>query len=389
MPRRRLGFEAFRDGLLSISGRIDTTMGGRPIKLTGDSTNYRRTIYGYIDRRNLDDIFKTFDFANPDATAGQRSKTTVAQQALFMMNNPLVADLANKLVNRPEFRSAKNDNQRITMLYNLVFQRQPEPIELKLGLRFIEEQTGGRPTVMGNVNTWYNGYGSSQYNEKSKIARVRFFSFPWNDGKVWQGSARRPDPQFGNMHLAARSGHPGKSHVVIRRWVAPRDTNVNISGRLEHYLDDEAKEVWEQYKDRPKPQRDALDRAWDGVTGMIVHSQTGRGYDRFGKQLWKGDAKRRGIGANKNDITVKRGDMIDFVVTQKKYIYQDNFKWNPVIKVTEEVAQALAQNNDAKAITQWTASEEFEGESFKAKPLTHWEKYVQVILLSNELAFVD
>ena len=389
MPRRRLGFEAFRDGLLSISGRIDTTMGGRPIKLTGDSTNYRRTIYGYIDRRNLDDIFKTFDFANPDATAGQRAKTMVAQQALFMMNNPLVADLANKLVNRPEFRTARNDSQRITMLYNLAYQRQPEPIELKLGLRFIEEQTDGRPTVMGNVNTWYNGYGASEYNEKSKIARVRFFSFPWNDGKIWQGSARRPDPQFGNMHLAARSGHPGKSHVVIRRWVAPRDTSVNISGRLEHHLDDEAKEVWEQYKDRPKPQRDALDRAWDGVSGMIVHSQGGRGYDRFGKQLWKGDAKRRGIGTNKNDITVKRGDMIDFVVTRKKYIYQDNFKWNPVIKVTDEIAQALAQNNGAKAITQWTASEEFEGESFKAKPLTHWEKYVQVMLLSNELAFVD
>ena len=389
MPRRRLGFEAFRDGLLSISGRIDTTMGGRPIKLTGDSTNYRRTIYGYIDRRNLDDIFKTFDFANPDSTAGQRAESTVAQQALFMMNNPLVADLANKLVSRPEFRTARNDSQRITMLYNLAYQRQPEPIELKLGLRFIEEQTDGRPTVMGNVNTWYNGYGASEYNEKSKIARVRFFSFPWNDGKIWQGSARRPDPQFGNMHLAARSGHPGKSHVVIRRWVAPRDTSVNISGRLEHYLDDEAKEVWEQYKDRPKPQRDALDRAWDGVSGMIVHSQGGRGYDRFGKQLWKGDAKRRGIGTNKNDITVKRGDMIDFVVTRKKYIYQDNFKWNPVIKVTDEIAQALAQNNGAKAITQWTASEEFEGESFKAKPLTHWEKYVQVMLLSNELAFVD
>ena len=81
--------------------------------------------------------------------------------------------------------------------------------------------------------------------------------------------------------------------------------------------------------------------------------------------------------------------MIDFVVTRKKYIYQDNFKWNPVIKVTDEIAQALAQNNGAKAITQWTASEEFEGESFKAKPLTHWEKYVQVMLLSNELAFVD
>ena len=389
MPRRRLGFEAFRDGLLSVSGRIDTTMGGRPIKLTGDSTNYRRTIYGYIDRRNLDDIFKTFDFANPDSTAGQRAETMVAQQALFMMNNPLVADLAHKLVNRPEFRTAANNSQRITMLYKLAYQRQPEPIELKLGLRFIEEQTGGRPTVMGNVNTWHNGYGASEYNEESKIARVRFFSFPWNDGKVWQGSARRPDPQFGNMHLAARNGHPGQSHVVIRRWVAPRDTTVNISGRLEHYLDDEAKEVWEQYKDRPKPQRDALDRAWDGVAGAIIHSQAGRGYDRFGKQLWKGDAKRRAIGANKSNVTVKRGDMIDFVVSRRKYIYQDNFKWNPVIKVTNEIAQALAKNNNAKTTTEWTASDEFEGEAFKAKPLTHWEKYVQVMLLSNELAFVD
>ena len=389
MPRRRLGFEAFRDGLLSVSGRIDTTMGGRPINLTGDSPNYRRTIYGYIDRRNLDDIFKTFDFANPDATAGKRAETMVAQQALFMMNNPLVADLAHKLVNRPEFRTAANDRQRIAMLYNLAYQRQPEPIELKLGLRFIEAQTGGRPTVMGNVNTWYNGYGTSVHNEEAKVATVRFFTFPYTDGKVWQGSARRPDPQFGEMHLAARAGHPGQNHVVIRRWVAPRDTTVNISGRLEHFLNDEAKEVWDKYKDRPKIDRDALDRAWDGVSGTIIHSQAGRSYDRFGKRLWKGDAKRRGISANAGNVTVKRGDMIDFVVDRRKYIYQDNFKWNPVIKVTDEVVKLLQQNNTAKVITAWTASDEFEGETFKAKPLTHWEKYVQVLLLSNELAFVD
>ena len=105
--------------------------------------------------------------------------------------------------------------------------------------------------------------------------------------------------------------------------------------------------------------------------------------------MWKGDAKRRAIGANKSNVTVKRGDMIDFVVSRRKYIYQDNFKWNPVIKVTDEIAQALAKNNNAKTTTEWTASDEFEGEAFKAKPLTHWEKYVQVMLLSNELAFVD
>ncbi|MBR90512.1 MAG: hypothetical protein CMO66_04465 [Verrucomicrobiales bacterium] len=387
--RRRLGFEAFRDGLLSVSGRIDTTMGGRPIKLSGESPNYRRTIYGYIDRRNLDDIFTTFDFANPDATAGARAKTTVAQQALFMMNIPLIADLSSKLVNRPEFRTAADDRLRIAMLYRLVFQRDPEPIEVKLGERFIAEETGGHPTVMGNVNTWYNGYGSAVYNEQAKIATVRFFSFPYTDGKVWQGSARRPDPQFGNMHLAAREGHPGQNHAVIRRWIAPRDTTVNISGTLEHFLDDKAKEVWDNYKDRPKAEKDALDRAWDGVSGFIVHSQVGRGYDRFGKQLWKGEAKRGRRGTGANNITVKRGDMIDFVVTSRNYIYQDNFRWNPVIRVTDEVKQAIESNAASKLVTEWTASDEFEGETFKAKPLTHWEKYVQVLLLSNELAFVD
>ena len=40
-------------------------------------------------------------------------------------------------------------------------------------------------------------------------------------------------------------------------------------------------------------------------------------------------------------------------------------------------------------ITSWTASEEFQGATYKPKPLNAWEKYVQVLLLSNELAYVD
>ena len=159
MDRRRMDFESFRDGLLQVSGKLDLTMGGKPLRLTGGDTNYRRSVYALVDRRNLDEMFKTFDFANPDTTAGQRFVSTVSQQALFMMNSTMLADLAHQIVSRKEFTNIRNDRSRIATLYNMIYQRDPEPIELKLGQRFLQEQTGGVTTGAMRVPTWYNGYG--------------------------------------------------------------------------------------------------------------------------------------------------------------------------------------------------------------------------------------
>ena len=99
----------------------------------------RRTIYGYVDRRNLPEVYNQFDFANPDITTGKRYETIVPQQALFMMNSPLVVEQARNLVNRPDFRNAKGSGERIKLLYDLIYQREPTPVELKLGLSFLEE----------------------------------------------------------------------------------------------------------------------------------------------------------------------------------------------------------------------------------------------------------
>ena len=57
----------------------------------------RRTLYGFIDRQNLDGLYRTFDFAVPDATSPKRFVTTVPQQALYLMNSPFVQDQARKL----------------------------------------------------------------------------------------------------------------------------------------------------------------------------------------------------------------------------------------------------------------------------------------------------
>src|SRR5207249_3721927 len=137
MNRGRLDFEALRDTLLTVSGKIDLTRDGRPVDLTTEPFTTRRTMYVFVERQNLPGLFRTFDFASPDTTSTQRYSTTVPQQALFLMNSPFVVQQASSLLKRPEVKSAPTDDQRIQQLYELAFQRRPEPAEMNLAKNFI------------------------------------------------------------------------------------------------------------------------------------------------------------------------------------------------------------------------------------------------------------
>jgi hypothetical protein len=138
---RRLDFEEIRDSILALGGQLDLTMGGPPVGLGGGEGGFshRRTIYGLVDRHNLPEVYGQFDFANPDITTGKRYETTVPQQALFMMNNPLVVELARRLVNRTEFKDLSGQEPRIKFLYERIYQREPTDVEIKLGADYIDE----------------------------------------------------------------------------------------------------------------------------------------------------------------------------------------------------------------------------------------------------------
>jgi hypothetical protein len=136
---QRLEFEALRDSLLAIGGSLDATIGGRPIDLERNLEATRRTIYGIVDRQDLLDAFVNFDFANPDMVNGKRYETSVPQQALFLMNSPIVIEQAKKLVALDDFQDCTNDTQRIEFLYDRIYQRKPQPTEIQLGLDFVSQ----------------------------------------------------------------------------------------------------------------------------------------------------------------------------------------------------------------------------------------------------------
>jgi hypothetical protein len=156
---RRLEFEPLRDSLLAFGGRLDTNMYGKPVPLaTATGRNRmvavalepshrtidigyttRRTVYGYVDRSDLPEVFNHFDFATPDLPTGRRHQTTVPQQALYLMNSPLVVEQARNLVERPDVKGCRTDEERIRRVYEILYQRLPRPDEIQLGLDFLAD----------------------------------------------------------------------------------------------------------------------------------------------------------------------------------------------------------------------------------------------------------
>ena len=152
---QRLDFEQVRDTLLTISGKLDLTMGGQPFSLASansmgkggkygaadlsasKTSPYRRTVYAMVDRSSLPEMFNTFDFANPDMSTGERVLTTVPQQALFMMNSPFIAEQVRGLLARADFPAAGTSEEKVRFIFRTVFQRAPRPEELVLAKKFL------------------------------------------------------------------------------------------------------------------------------------------------------------------------------------------------------------------------------------------------------------
>ncbi len=140
---RRLDFEQMHDALLAITGELDPTVGGRPVPISSEGFARRRAIYTLIDRTNPAELLTQFDFPSPDVVSGRRYQTIVPQQALFLMNSPMVIEAARHLVERPVFSEIATDAERVAALYLAIYQRGPTKEEVALGLRYVKANPTG------------------------------------------------------------------------------------------------------------------------------------------------------------------------------------------------------------------------------------------------------
>jgi hypothetical protein len=136
MPRRRLDFEAWRDSVLASAGTLDLKLGGISAPLTSDK-NVRRTLYGNINRHELEPMLRIHDFPDPAAHSAARTETATALQMLFSLNSPFLLAQSDALAARLTKDATAPLRDRVTRAHALLYQRPATPRELDLAARFL------------------------------------------------------------------------------------------------------------------------------------------------------------------------------------------------------------------------------------------------------------
>ncbi len=149
-PRKRLSIEEIRDAYLALGGDLDLAMGGtldpgvgtdgetsaNRISMNPEKTN-RRSVYLPLRRSNLPTLYTLFDFGDATTPDGKRTSTTVATQALFVMNSPLVIRQAKSLTDTV-LKQEPQDKRRMEEIYLRVLGRNPDGSEMDRGLTYLQ-----------------------------------------------------------------------------------------------------------------------------------------------------------------------------------------------------------------------------------------------------------
>ena len=133
-PARRLEAEAIRDSMLFVTGKLDPALGGPS---GADVAAPRRSLYIQSCRWDRSDFATLFDAANPDSSAEKRHVSTVAPQALLMLNNAFVHKQAEQFVQRLFSEVKGDETARIQAAYQILFGRPARAEELKIARQML------------------------------------------------------------------------------------------------------------------------------------------------------------------------------------------------------------------------------------------------------------
>ena len=160
MPRVRLEAEIIRDAILATAGTLDRTIGGPAIfpyidpdlfeksskrdwrgLPDSDPATWRRSLYVFSKRSIRYPMFETFDQPNLVNSTDRRNRTTIATQALILMNNPMVRFQAGQFAERVKKEAGPDATKQVARAIEIALGRPADAVERKRGLEFIK--TGG------------------------------------------------------------------------------------------------------------------------------------------------------------------------------------------------------------------------------------------------------
>ncbi|MCH8043668.1 MAG: PSD1 domain-containing protein [Planctomycetes bacterium] len=150
-PLRRLDAETLRDTLLAVAGRLDLTQFGPPqgVKVRADGLvtsvagpkGWRRSVYVQQRRTQIPTILENFDLPRMNPNCITRPVSTVAPQALHLLNNAMIHDLAGKFAERVREEAGDDPRQQIQRAWLIALGRQPTSEEREIASVSLEQLT--------------------------------------------------------------------------------------------------------------------------------------------------------------------------------------------------------------------------------------------------------
>ena len=305
---RRLEAETIRDRMLATCGRLDRTQFGPPIEVIEDfagqvhvkDDSARRSVYIQSRRSKPVSLLTAFDSPVMSINCERRITSTVALQSLMLMNGDFTLKQAEHLAKRLRAETPNDLDREIT--------------------RPFEERFPSRQGL------WQYGYGAvaeSASGVGSPPVTVQFQPLAHWTGNQWQAGAAFPDAVAGYALLHPSGGHPGddQSRAVIRRWTAPKNGFVAITGTLRHPSE-----------------------SGDGVRARIISSRSGLA------GTWT--AKTGSVETAVARIEVQQGDVLDLVTDCLENVTSDSFEWLVSLRMTDAGGSELDR---------WESAADFHG----------------------------
>lgn len=168
MNRKRLDAECIRDAMLIAADSVDARWAGPNIgdakavdsndtKVQNMEYSYpfndtRRSVYAAAFRNVRHPLFEVFDFADINQPIAQRTTSTVATQALYLMNHPEVIELARSTATR--VMDSGSMEKGIRQAYHHSLSRPPSEQEMEISRYYLEASISGNSTNEEARDAW-------------------------------------------------------------------------------------------------------------------------------------------------------------------------------------------------------------------------------------------
>jgi hypothetical protein len=164
--RRRLDGEAIRDCMLSAADRLSTKRGGPGVKpplpdeLTvtllkdqwkpspNEEDHRRRSIYIFARRNLRFPIFEAFDRPETTASCPQRPESTIAPQALLLLNSEFSLSIARDLSKYVRTHAGDDLDAQIALAYRRALGHSPTTSQLARAQKFLTDDQRATPDAV-------------------------------------------------------------------------------------------------------------------------------------------------------------------------------------------------------------------------------------------------